>query len=150
MTNKDLMEWGKFLVGVVALVGLAWLIHYLLHQVGAQDPEWTRLVYLLTGVEAVAFAGAGFIFGKDVNRARAENAESLARSECTRANQAEGNYREAIGKGKALSNAISAKLEKFDKEQPLLVAKHPENEELIRQLKSEIRDLESVARTSFP
>ena len=65
-------------VACVALTAFGALIIYLLPRVGMKDPDWTRAVYLLTAVEAIAFAAAGFIFGREVNRARAESAEMRA------------------------------------------------------------------------
>jgi hypothetical protein len=53
------------------------------------------LVYLLNGVEAVAFAGAGWLFGKEVHRGEAERAEEQVQTEQQRANQAEGDARQA-------------------------------------------------------
>ena len=52
------------------------------------EEEWARLVYLLSGVEAIAFAAAGYFFGREVNRARAEAAEedaNVSRDESRRA-----------------------------------------------------------------
>jgi len=40
------------------------------------DAQWNRYVYLVNGVEAIVFAAAGFLFGREVNRQRAENAET--------------------------------------------------------------------------
>lgn len=42
---------------------------------GVNEIVWGRYIYLLTGVEAIVFTAVGFIFGREVNRARAENAE---------------------------------------------------------------------------
>lgn len=37
--------------------------------------QWTRLLHLLSSVEAIVFTAVGFIFGREVSRARANNAE---------------------------------------------------------------------------
>ena len=42
------------------------------------DDHWVRLIFLFSSVEAIAFAAVGFIFGKEVNRTRADNAEKEA------------------------------------------------------------------------
>jgi hypothetical protein len=69
----------KYLIAIAALVGFSWFIIYLIGKTtNASELEWTRAVYLLSGVEAVAFAAAGFIFGREVNRQRAEKAEQRA------------------------------------------------------------------------
>jgi hypothetical protein len=76
------------------------------------DKEWDRLVYLLTGFEALVFTGAGALFGTTVQRANvtaaredAANARESAKTERDRAERAE---KEAVG-GRALATAIHAK-----------------------------------------
>jgi hypothetical protein len=71
-------EIGIFVVGVASLAGFALFLMYLLQHLSASDSEWNRAIYLLEGVEAIAFAAAGYFFGKEVNRKRAENAEANA------------------------------------------------------------------------
>ena len=73
---SDLVKYG---MAVLALVGFSWIIIYLMSKTeSASEMEWTRAVYLLSGVEAIAFAAAGFIFGREVNRQRAQKAEERA------------------------------------------------------------------------
>jgi hypothetical protein len=54
----------------------------------ATDPAWSHYLYLLNGIQAIAFAGAGFLFGKEVNRGRAEVAEQTADQQRQRADAA--------------------------------------------------------------
>ena len=49
----------KYPVVIVALAGFVLLINVLLGMTKAPEQEWTRAVYLFTGVEATAFAAAG-------------------------------------------------------------------------------------------
>lgn len=72
------MAWVAPVMAVVVVLFLLGITYSLLGKLDLPDSEWTRAVYLLSGIEAVAFAGAGFLFGKEVNRARAENAEENA------------------------------------------------------------------------
>jgi hypothetical protein len=74
-------------IGLVAMAAFGWFVYYLIHNLGAGEPQWSRAVYIFGGVEAVAFAAAGFFFGKEVHRERAETAESEAKT----ANQAKEN-----------------------------------------------------------
>jgi hypothetical protein len=76
---------------------------------------WTRAAYLLGGVEAIAFAAAGYFFGREVNRQRAESAEEQADQAGQQAEQArsaaleaEKRATEAETKGKSLKAAIAA------------------------------------------
>src|SRR5271166_3215844 len=76
------------------------------------DKEWDRLVYLLTGFEALVFAGTGALFGTTVQRANvtaarsdAANARNEAKEEHDRAQVAE---KDAMA-GRALATAVEVK-----------------------------------------
>ncbi|HEX6904894.1 MAG TPA: hypothetical protein VF789_34620 [Thermoanaerobaculia bacterium] len=86
-------------VACVALTGFGALIIVMFSKLGLQEPAWSRAVYLLNGVEAVAFAAAGFLFGREVNRGRAENAER-------RADQAENTAKDKEQEAKSLAAAV--------------------------------------------
>jgi len=66
------------IIGVVTLAAFGASSYYLARHIGAEQLQWDRLVYIFGGIEAVAFAAAGYFFGKEVNRARAESAEGKA------------------------------------------------------------------------
>jgi hypothetical protein len=90
--------WRESLAGGVAVCALLLflvLVILMFAQRGTSDTAWSRLVYLLTGVEAVAFAGAGWIFGKEVHRVEAQRAEEQVQTEQNRANEAENGARQA-------------------------------------------------------
>jgi hypothetical protein len=114
-TTKEL---GVFIVAVACIVGLSVFIIYLIGQTTLAEPQWQRLVYLLNGVEAVAFGAAGYLFGKEVHRQRAETAEKEAKDAKADANHAKevasasGQARvKAETQARALVSAISAKLQ---------------------------------------
>jgi hypothetical protein len=86
-------------VACVALTAFGAFVIALLLMLDREEVSWTRAVYLLNGVEAIAFAAAGYLFGREVNRGRAQNAEALAQTERNRATQAEA-------KGQTLSQQI--------------------------------------------
>jgi hypothetical protein len=44
-------------------------------EVDAAEPDWTRRVFLLTGIEAITFAAVGWLFGREVNHGAAETAK---------------------------------------------------------------------------
>lgn len=58
------------IVAWLALVGLLWL--------NRSDSEilWSKSTFIFGSVEAIAFAAAGYYFGKEVHRERADNAEA--------------------------------------------------------------------------
>ena len=74
------------------------------------------MLYLFTGIEAIVFAALGYVFGKDINRKRAESAEKDAKKS---KKEAENSRREAEKakektymereKGIALSSAVKTK-----------------------------------------
>jgi hypothetical protein len=81
--------WIPYLVGAAVLITYGVLLSKMFGKVGYKDLQWTRMTYLFTGVESLAFAAAGFFFGREVNRGRAEAAESRAKTETARATTAE-------------------------------------------------------------
>lgn len=64
----------------VSLVAFLALALYLLVDIEAAELTWSRRVYVFGAVEAVAFAGVGWLFGREVHRERAEVAEDRAAS----------------------------------------------------------------------
>ncbi len=75
------------IVAIVVLIGLGIFMRYMLQHTSDPEPDWNRAALIYGGAEAIGFAAAGFLFGREVNRARAESAESAAK-EATTANTA--------------------------------------------------------------
>ncbi len=63
--------------------------------------EWERWVYVFGAAEAIAFAAVGWMFGKEVNRQRAESAEATAE-------QAQEEALKEHGKGAKLAGMVLA------------------------------------------
>jgi hypothetical protein len=72
------------------------------------ETEWGRNVYLYGGLEALAFAAAGFLFGREVNRQRAERAERHADSAQRDANSARNVAATNAANGRALAEGVRA------------------------------------------
>lgn len=87
---SDRLQNIAFWIAVVALLAFGLLITHLLGKVGVDETHWNRMVFLHKGVEAIALAAVGYLFGREVHRERAEKAES-------RANTAENDTRKAHG-----------------------------------------------------
>ncbi len=101
---RDVIVYG---VAIAALVAFFFFVRYLLGRVAtAEELEWTRAVYLFSGVEAIVFAATGFLFGKEVHRKQAEKAEKAE----ARANNAETESVENKTKLKVLSDSINVKV----------------------------------------
>ncbi len=78
-SNANTKSWTgyvPYIVAIMVLIAYGFFISFLIGKVGAKDPDWSRLIYLFSGVEAIVFTAAGFLFGREVNRRRAENAEA--------------------------------------------------------------------------
>jgi hypothetical protein len=91
-------------IALIIIIGYIGFLAYMMLKITSEiaDIAWTRATYILTGYEAVAFAATGYIFGKEVHRQQAENADE-------RAEKAQGETKEAIAKGLKLSEAIKAR-----------------------------------------
>jgi len=107
---------GKFIAAAV-LVFFAILVGYMLYIVnfkdGLTDLNWARSLYIFSGIEAVAFAAAGYLFGREVNRRRAETAEEKADEEGKIADQAIADATEAQSNGRSLVSMIELKKQKL-------------------------------------
>ncbi len=94
-------------IGAAVLVIYVVFIYSLLRNVGtANETIWARSLYLFSGIETIAFAAAGFFFGREVNRARAENAENRAETEAERAARLQREAAESKTKGQVLTRML--------------------------------------------
>jgi hypothetical protein len=94
--------WLAAIVAIAAVIGYVAFIYVLYQQVDTAEPGWSRKVLLFTGVEAVAFAAAGWLFGREVNRSAVEAAKDAT-------SQAQNNAAVAgteRGRGEMLASAI--------------------------------------------
>jgi hypothetical protein len=82
---------------ILVLVAFAALVFFLIGQVEEDEVAWTRLAFIFTSVEAIAFGAAGALFGSSIQRERAEKAEQAAKE----------NAQDAAN-GRALAEAIKA------------------------------------------
>ncbi len=104
-------------LGVLALFGFAIFVAFLLWQAaGAQELTWSRFVYIFSGVEAIAFAAAGYFFGREVHRERADKAETALAKTQAQAESAQGQAnvlasenKSLQAKGEMLAESIRAK-----------------------------------------
>ncbi|MGV1007176.1 MAG: hypothetical protein ACOYBY_01050 [Dermatophilaceae bacterium] len=109
-------------------VGFAWLL-FVRADDNLREADWSRSVYVLLGVEAIAFTAVGWLFGREVHRGEAEAATKTAdyaKQDAARANdeakehrgkvesarEQESDAREravaAETKGRALAEAVRA------------------------------------------
>src|SRR5436309_2357896 len=81
-------------VAIVVLVAFGLLLVYMMGKVHTDQQTWDRRVYLYGSVEAIVFAAAGGLFGREVNRQRAEDARTDAAKAQEKATTAEADARE--------------------------------------------------------
>jgi hypothetical protein len=89
---KHGVPWGVLLgiaLFLIALyvVGLSILLQ-LADDTGTNETIWSRYTYLLAGFEAVVFTAVGWLFGREVNRKQAEQAESATNQAMKKSEQA--------------------------------------------------------------
>ena len=97
------------IVACIIIVGYVVFLIYMMRMVSVpEETVWMRTTYLLNGFEAIAFAAAGFLFGKEVHRQQAENAEKRADKAQDEASEAKDTASDALTKGYRLTEAIKA------------------------------------------
>jgi hypothetical protein len=83
MSSKEGVTMDYFRVGFAVVVVLAFGVfaYFLVENADTtEEREWERWVFVFGAVEAVAFTAIGWVFGREVNRERAENAEERAQT----------------------------------------------------------------------
>lgn len=93
--------WKTALAGIVTILLLAAFLafgFYLLRNTDLSELGWSRTVYVFAALEAITFAAIGWLFGREVHRERAEQAEERAEKA---SEEAEG--------GRAIAANIKAK-----------------------------------------
>lgn len=97
------------LIAVVVLYIFWSLVKQMMGETKSPELEWSRATYLFAGVEAIAYAAAGFLFGREVHRQRAEQAEQRADKAQAHATKATEKATEETVKGQTLKWVINVK-----------------------------------------
>ena len=106
MKVKDLLA--PF-VALFILIGFVVLVGVMLCLRNTSDQTWVRAVYIYGSVESLAFAAAGFFFGREIHREQAVKAEQRADANQKEAHAARSVADTEKAKGKALVAAIKSK-----------------------------------------
>jgi hypothetical protein len=69
---------------------------------GVDEKIWARYTFLIGGLEAVVFTAVGWLFGREVNRKQAEQAQDATAN----AQQSAADAAAAKAKGESLKNAV--------------------------------------------
>jgi hypothetical protein len=98
-------------VTIVALAALGAFLVFLLNHADDGGGVWDRYLYLYSGLEAIAFAGVGWLFGREVHRAQAETAQQRADEQTKRADAATEEAVKERERGQAFAGAVVVKSE---------------------------------------
>lgn len=91
-------------VGIAVIMAWFGMIVWLGFHINDLEVQWSRLVFLLSSMEAVAFGAAGALFGTQIQRQRVADAQQRADKAETEATS----NKDAAAKGKALAAAVKA------------------------------------------
>ncbi len=105
-TSKDARAVMAPVVTVCALIVLLVAILYLIGQTSSSDLVWTRTVYALTPIVTIAFAAAGWLFGREVHRQEVVNAQAQAEQAQDERDQAQNERDEERSRGILLASAV--------------------------------------------
>jgi hypothetical protein len=78
--KKPLKDAVAPILGILIIIAFAAFIVFLLVNLSLSEYEWARALYLFGGVEAVAFAAAGYFFGTQIQRGKVEEAKKEAQT----------------------------------------------------------------------
>ena len=75
---KDTIGCLVTLLAFFAFIGFMGLIAFLLMQGTMDNSKWVQYTFLLSGLETITFTAIGWLFGKEVHRQQAQQAERRA------------------------------------------------------------------------
>lgn len=108
-----ILSFTQGLVPLLVSIFVLWYFGTVIKQMfGLTDPatvgeiQWGRNAYLYAGVEALAYAAAGFLFGREVNRQRAERAEENADRAQRETGAAQRVAAQSVANGRALAEGV--------------------------------------------
>lgn len=150
------------IVALLVLLGFSVFVIHMLGQVGVDETQWTRALYLLAGVEAIAFAAAGFFFGSEIRRQQVESTQEQVENTQEQLDQAQDQVRaawqetgaadnraiEAEVKGRALATAIRAETVGLRRAVERLM--RLDTEDALKTVEADLGMLETLANELFP
>jgi uncharacterized membrane protein YccC len=136
---------------IAVLVAFAVVLGYMIRITGADERLWTRATYLFGSVEAIAFAAAGFLFGREVHREQAAKAEKRADAAEQTARQASSEAAQAQANGESLAELAQLKAASLDQRRGLEnVAGEAAEVASSRSAAADLREIAQMARQLFP
>lgn len=141
--------WFIFGLAILILGAYAYFIVFMIGKTNlgeGEELQWSRLVFLFSGVEAIVFAAAGFVFGREVHRSKAEAADNRAENAEQKNQEAQTKVSEMEGKMQVIRKMAKSKIEKKRNAQPNYLANVQSGTEAaeLRTLVKAIDDLTSI------
>lgn len=146
--NRDIISLASTIFAFAIIIFFGIFIYYMLNITKANEPEWSRTIYLFSGIEAIAFAATGFIFGKEVHRKEAKSAEIRASNAEKSTINAEKTALVLESNAKALTEAIKIKLLNQDTQGVKYEGFDQSNE--LKNTREDIKELLELAERLFP
>ena len=107
LSIENILRWVAALAAIGFFIGAYFDLRAYIDT--ADETHWTRRAMLYGAIEAIAFTAVGWVFGREVNRQRAESAESKAKEAEGKALEEAKQASEARAKGHSLRVAIEEK-----------------------------------------
>lgn len=110
----SILSFTQGLIPLLVAVAVIWwfgtVLKEMFRQAGTEitDATWSRYINLYSGLEALAYAAAGFLFGREVNRQRADRAEADAAKSQQVAFEAQSTAAVSVANGQALAAGVRA------------------------------------------
>jgi hypothetical protein len=137
------------IIALLIIIGFGLFIFYMLSIAKVNELEWSRTIYLFSGIEAIAFAATGFLFGKEVHRQEAKSAEIRAENAELGAIRADKNSTFLESNAKALTEVIRIKKGKRIS-QDVKYESFSDSNEKFRDSKDDMDELLELAEKLFP
>ena len=113
--------WFIFGLAILILFGYVYFIIFMVNKTDlgeGKELQWSRLVFLFSGVEAIVFAAVGFVFGREVHRSKADAADTRAENAEQKNQEAQKKASEMEGKVKVIASIAKSKIERKQNAQP--------------------------------
>ncbi len=137
-------------VAILAVIGFPIFLYYMLGLTKVEEIEWNRAVYLFSGVEAIVYAAVGYLFGKDVNRERAEKAEERADAAMESELEYQKKAIDAEKSGKCLVKFLMLEADEWDEEVSAKIYRIQDTEKVLELKKERFNKIVNHAKELFP
>lgn len=105
-TKKSALNTIRLIIIAAVVVAYGLFIFFLMDKIESEELYWTRLIFIFSSLEAIAFAALGYVFGKEITKKVAKTAELAQREAEKKASYATEELQKERTKGLALGGMI--------------------------------------------